>query len=335
MDPFGPTLPDIRPETLELTEIWDKTFPKDPEVNQKKVTFVNHYGITLAADLYRKKDAKGLLPAVAVCGPLGAVKEQAGGFYAQELAKRGFLTIAFDPSFSGESGGFPRSSASPDINTEDFLAAVDFLSTSDEADPDRIGILGISGFGGMAVNAASADPRIRACVSVSMYDMSRLAANGFFEAHDSPGDRRWKREAFARQRTEDYRNGFYSLSEGISEYVPKSTPEFVRDYREYYLGPRGMHARSANSNGGFIATNAVAFMNMPQLSFASEIESAVFLIHGEKAHSRYFSETAFNKLRGNNKRLLIIPGATHLDLYDRMDIIPFGEIEAFYNKYLV
>lgn len=323
----------INMEKLELTQEWDKVFPQSDKVEHSKVTFTNRYGITLAADMYVPKNAEGKLPAIAVCGPFGAVKEQASGLYAQTLAERGFLTIAFDPSFTGESGGQPRYVASPDINTEDFCAAVDFLSTCGKADPERIGILGICGWGGMALNAAAIDTRIKATVSSTMYDMSRVTANGYFDSMDA--DARYElRKQLNAQRTEDYRNGSYALAGGVVDPLPADAPQFVKDYHAYYKTPRGYHKRSLNSNGGWNKTSSLSFLNMPILSYSNEIRSAVLVIHGEKAHSRYFSEDAFKKLTGDNKELLIIPGATHTDLYDQMDKIPFDRIVSFYTEYL-
>ena len=321
-------------EKLNLTEEWDKVFPQSDEVAHSKVTFHNRYGITLAADLYIPKNASGKMAAIAVCGPFGAVKEQASGLYAQELAKRGFLTIAFDPSFTGESGGQPRYVASPDINTEDFCAAVDYLSTRADVDPERIGILGICGWGGMAVNAAAIDARIKATVASTMYDMSRVTANGYFDAANSADARNQLRRQLNAQRTEDYRNGSYALAGGLPDAVPDDAPQFLKDYFAYYKTSRGYHKRSLNSNGGWNTTSSLSFLNMPILSYAGEIGSAVMLVHGEKAHSRYFSEDTYKKLTGDNKQLLIIPGASHTDLYDNYEKIPFDKIEAFYRQYL-
>lgn len=321
-------------EKLNLAQEWDKVFPLSPCVSHSKVTFHNRYGITLAADLYMPKNASGKLAAIAVCGPFGAVKEQSSGLYAQTLAERGFLTIAFDPSFTGESGGEPRNVASPDINTEDFCAAVDYLSTREDVDPERIGILGICGWGGMAVNAAAVDTRIKATVASTMYDMSRVTANGYFDADDNADARYATRKQLNAQRTEDYRNGSYALAGGVVDPLPEDAPQFVKDYYAYYKTPRGYHIRSLNSNGGWNKTSALSFLNMPLLSYASEIRSAVLLIHGENAHSRYFSEDCFKKLTGDNKELLIIPGAVHTDLYDNMEKIPFDKIEDFYMTYL-
>ena len=321
-------------ETLTLTQEWDKVFPLSNKVNHSKVTFHNRYGITLAADLYAPKDASGKLPAIAVCGPFGAVKEQASGLYAQQLAERGFLTMAFDPSFTGESGGQPRYVASPDINTEDFCAAVDYLSTRGEVDPERIGILGICGWGGMAVNAAAVDTRIKATVAATMYDMSRVNANGYFDEADNADARYDMRRQLNAQRTEDYRNGTYELAGGLPNSVPAEAPQYVKDYFAYYKTERGYHKRSLNSNGGWNKTSALSFINMPILTYAGEIRNAVLLVHGEKAHSRYFSEDTFKKLKGDNKELLIVPGANHTDLYDNFEKIPFDKIEAFYREHL-
>ncbi len=325
---------DINMKTLELTREWDKTFPQSDKVEHSKVTFTNRYGITLAADMYMPKNAEGRLPAIAVSGPFGAVKEQASGLYAQTLAERGFLTIAFDPSYTGESAGEPRYVASPDINTEDFCAAVDFLSTCDKADPERIGILGICGWGGMAVNAASIDTRIKATVAATMYDMSRVTANGYFDAADTADARHDLRVKLNAQRTEDYRNGTYALAGGVVDPLPEDAPQFVKDYHAYYKTSRGYHSRSLNSNSGWNVTSSLSFLNMPIMAYAGEIRSAVLLIHGEKAHSRYFSEDTFKKLTGDNKELLIIPGASHVDLYDNFDKIPFDKIVTFYMEHL-
>lgn len=321
-------------EKLNMTQEWDKVFPLSEKVNHSKITFHNRYGITLAADLYVPKIAEGKLAAIAVCGPFGAVKEQASGLYAQTLAERGFLTIAFDPSFTGESGGQPRYVASPDINTEDFCAAVDYLSTRNDVDKERIGILGICGWGGLAINAAAIDTRIKATVSSTMYDMSRVTENGYFDEADNADARNAMREQLNAQRTEDYRNGTYALAGGVVDPLPEDAPQFVKDYHAYYKTQRGYHKRSLNSNGGWNKTSSLSFLNMPLLSFAGEIRNAVLLIHGEKAHSRYFSEDTFKKLKGNNKELMIIPGASHTDLYDNLDKIPFDKIEQFYRENL-
>lgn len=321
-------------EKLNLTQEWDKVFPQSDKVNHSKITFHNRYGITLAADLYVPKNATEPMPAVAVCGPFGAVKEQASGLYAQELAERGFLTIAFDPSYTGESGGTPRYVASPDINTEDFCAAVDYLSTRANVDPERIGILGICGWGGMAVNVAAIDTRIKATVASTMYDMSRVNANGYFDAADNADARNELRLKLNAQRTMDYRNGTYALAGGLPDVVPDDAPQFLKDYFAYYKTSRGYHKRSLNSNGGWNTTSSLSFLNMPILSYADEIRNAVLLVHGEKAHSRYFSEDTYKMLTGDNKELLIVPGASHTDLYDNYEKIPFDKIEAFYKEYL-
>ena len=321
-------------EKLNLTQEWDKVFPKSDKVDHKKVTFHNRYGITLAADLYTPKGTEGKLPAIAVSGPFGAVKEQSSGLYAQKMAELGFLTIAFDPSYTGESGGMPRYVASPDINTEDFCAAVDFLSVQENVDPERIGIIGICGWGGMAINAAAIDTRIKATAAMTMYDMTRVNANGYFDSEDSEQARFEKKKAMNAQRIEDYKSGSYALAGGVVDPLPEDAPQFVKDYYAYYKTPRGHHSRSLNSNGGWNVTSSLSFLNMPILQYSSEIRSAVLLVHGEKAHSRYFSETAYSKLTGDNKELLIIPGANHTDLYDQMDIIPFGKLKAFFEEYL-
>lgn len=319
---------------LNMTTEWDKTFKKSKKVNHQKVTFPNRYGITLAADLYEPADAKGKLPAIAVCGPFGAVKEQASGLYAQTMSERGFLTIAFDPSFTGESGGAPRYMASPDINTEDFQAAVDFLSVRDNVDPEKIGIIGICGWGGLAINAAALDTRIKATVASTMYDMTRVNANGYFDAEDSEDARYQKRRALNAQRIVDFKNGEYALGGGVVEVLPKDAPFFVKDYYDYYKTKRGYHARSLNSNCGWNVTGCMSFMNMPILRYSNEIRSAVLVVHGENAHSCYFSRDAFRELSGDNKELLIIPDAVHTDLYDRTDIIPFDKFVAFFEENL-
>lgn len=316
-------------EKLTLTTEWDKTFAKSSLVEHKKVTFHNRYGITLAADMYVPKNATGKLSAIAVAGPFGAVKEQASGLYAQTLAEKGFLTIAFDPSYTGESGGQPRYVASPDINTEDFSAAVDFLSVQENVDSNRIGILGICGWGGMALNAAAMDTRIKATVTATMYDMSRVTAKGYFDTMDEAA-RHKLREQLNTQRTQDYREGSYALAGGLPDTVPEDAPFYVKDYFAYYKTPRGYHPRSLNSNGGWNVTSSLSFLNMPILSYAGEINSAVLVIHGEKAHSLYFSRDAFAKLKGENKELLIIPGTVHTDLYDNTEVIPFDKIRDFF-----
>ena len=321
-------------EKLNLTQEWDKVFPKSDKVDHKKVTFHNRYGITLAADMYTPKGTEGKLPAIAVSGPFGAVKEQSSGLYAQKMAELGFLTIAFDPSYTGESGGTPRYVASPDINTEDFCAAVDFLSIQENVDPEHIGIIGICGWGGMAINAAAIDTRIKTTAAMTMYDMTRVNANGYFDSEDSEQARFEKKKAMNAQRTVDYKNGTYALAGGVVDPLPEDAPQFVKDYCAYYKTPRGYHPRSLNSNGGWNVTSSLSFLNMPILQYSNEIRSAVLLVHGEKAHSRYFSETAYSKLTGDNKELLIISGANHTDLYDRMDIIPFEKLNAFFTEYL-
>ena len=325
-------------ETLNLTQEWDKTFPKSEKVNHRKVTFHNRYGITLAADLYEPKDAQGKLPAIAVCGPFGAVKEQASGLYAQEMAERGFLTIAFDPSFTGESGGTVRYVASPDINTEDFSAAVDFLSVQENVDPERIGIIGICGWGGMALNVAAMDTRIKATVTSTMYDMSRVNANGYFDSMDENARYELKKSLNA-QRIEDYKNGTYKRAGGVVDPLPEDAPFYVKDYYDYYKTERGYHKRSLNSNDGWNMTSSLSFINMPILQYSHEIRNAVLMIHGEKAHSCYFSKDAFKNMTENskytdNKELMIIPNAVHTDLYDKVDIIPFDKIEEFFKENL-
>lgn len=321
-------------EKLVLTNEWDKTFPKSEKVNHRKVTFHNRYGITLAADLYEPKEASGKLAAIAVSGPFGAVKEQAAGLYAQAMAERGFLTIAFDPSFTGESGGQPRYVASPDINTEDFQAAVDFLSVQENVDPEKIGIIGICGWGGMAVNAAAIDTRIKATVASTMYDMTRVNAKGYFDAEDSEEARHEKRKAMNDQRTQDYKAGTYALAGGVADPMPEDAPFYFKDYHNYYKTERGYHARSLNSNGGWNVTSSLSFLNMPILQYAGEIRSAVMLVHGEKAHSCYFSKDTFKMLKGDNKELVIIPDAVHTDLYDKMEVIPFDKMADFFKAYL-
>lgn len=319
---------------LHLTDEWDKTFPKSEKVNHRKVTFINRYGITLAADLYEPKGADGKLPAIAVSGPFGAVKEQSSGLYAQTMAEKGFLTIAFDPSYTGESGGEPRYMASPDINTEDFMAAVDFLSVQENVDPEKIGIIGICGWGGMALNAAALDTRIKATITSTMYDMSRVNAKGYFDEEDTPEARYEKKKALNAQRIVDYKKGNYELGGGVVDPLPDDAPFFVKDYYDYYKTSRGYHPRSLNSNGGWNKIGCMSFLNQPILAYSDEIRNAVLMIHGEKAHSCYFSRDAFTKLQGQNKELLIIPDAVHTDLYDRMDVIPFEKIEQFFIENL-
>lgn len=332
---------------LALTNEWDKTFPQSTTVNHRKVTFRNRYGITLAADLYEPKEtnketnketdkqaAPNKRAALAVCGPFGAVKEQAAGLYAQTMAERGFVTLAFDPSFTGESGGEPRYMASPDINTEDFQAAVDFLTVQAAVDPEKIGIIGICGWGGLALNAAALDTRVKATVASTMYDMSRVTANGYFDAADSADARYEARKALNAQRTADYQNGSYELGGGVIDPLPDDAPFYVKDYYAYYKTQRGYHPRSLNSNGGWNKIGCMSFLNQPILCYSHEIRSAVLLIHGEKAHSSYFSKDAFAKLTGDNKELLLIPGAVHTDLYDQTDIIPFDKLEVFFKENL-
>ena len=304
-------------EKLNLTQEWDKVFPKSDRVDHKKVTFHNRYGIILAADMYTPRGAEGKLPAIAVSGPFGAVKEQSSGLYAQKMAELGFLTIAFDPSYTGESGGMPR-----------------YVASQENVDPERIGIIGICGWGGMALNAAAIDTRIKATAAMTMYDMTRVTANGYFDAEDSEQARFEKKKAMNAQRIEDYKSGSYALAGGVVDPLPEDAPQFVKDYYAYYKTPRGYHPRSLNSNGGWNVTSSLSFLNMPILQYSSEIRSAVLLVHGEKAHSRYFSETAYSKLTGDNKELLIIPDANHTDLYDQMDIIPFEKLNAFFAEYL-
>ena len=317
---------------LELVQDWDKTFAKSDKVNHRKVTFHNRYGITLAADLYEPKNYAGKLPAIAVCGPFGAVKEQCSGLYAQTMAEMGFLTIAFDPSFTGESGGQPRYTASPDINTEDFQAAVDFLSVQDNVDSEKIGIIGICGWGGMAINAAALDTRIKATVASKMYDMSRVNAKGYFDSEDSEEARYEKKKALNRQRTEDYKTSAYAAGGGVVDPLPDDAPFFVKDYYDYYKTERGYHKRSLNSNNGWNVTGTMSFMNMPILHYSSEIRSAVLLVHGEKAHSCYFSRDAYKNLKGDNKELMLISDAVHTDLYDKTEVIPFDKIKEFFDK---
>ena len=331
----------INKEELALVQEWDKTFAKSDKVDHSKVTFVNRYGITLAADMYIPKDTEGKLPAIAVSGPFGAVKEQCSGLYAQTMAERGFLTIAFDPSFTGESGGQPRYMASPDINTEDFMAAVDFLSLNDRVDPERIGIIGICGWGGMAINTAALDTRIKATVASTMYDMTRVNANGYFDSEDSEEQRYAHRAALCAQRLADLKAGEYALGGGVIDPLPDDAPYFVKDYHSYYKTDRGYHARSLNSNGGWNVIGCESFMNQPILKYSNEIRSAVMVMHGDKAHSFYFGKDAYdNMVNGNkyadNKELLVIEGATHTDLYDGGDnnAIPFDRLQAFFEKYL-
>lgn len=323
---------DTNMEKLELTQEWDKTFPQSDKVTHSKVTFRNRYGITLAADMYMPKNAESKLAAIAVSGPFGAVKEQSSGLYAQTLAEHGFLTIAFDPSFTGESGGQPRNIASPDMNTEDFSAAVDYLTTRTDVDAERIGILGVCGWGGFAINAAANDTRIKATVASTMYDISRCTANGYYDKLTA--DERYRmRQQLNIQRNQDAKSGTYQRN--IMNPKPADdAPQFMKDYYDYYKTKRGYHPRSINSGLGWNVTSTLAFLNAPILAYSDEICSAVLVVHGEKAHSRYMGEDAFKKLKGDNKQLLIIPGAVHTDLYDKMDIIPFDKIEQFYKEYL-
>ena len=327
----------LKTEKLKLVSEWDKTFPQSEKVDHKKVTFVNRYGITLAADLYKPKNASGKYPAIAVSGPFGAVKEQCSGLYAQTMAERGYLTIAFDPSFTGESGGYPRFMASPDINTEDFMAAVDFLSVREDVDQDRIGIIGICGWGGMALNAAALDTRIKATVASTMYDMTRVNANGYFDSEDSEEARYAKKQSLNTLRTEEYRKGEYSRGGGcVPLPVPEDAPFFVKDYSEYYKG-RCYHKRSLNSNDGWNSIGCMSFINQPILKYSNEIRSAVLIIHGEKAHSYYFGKDAYENMikdskYTSNKELLTIPGAAHTDLYDNLDVIPFDKVQKFFKE---
>ena len=331
----------IKKEELTLVQEWDKTFAKSERVDHCKVTFVNRYGITLAADMYIPKNAEGKLPAIAVSGPFGAVKEQCSGLYAQTMAERGFITIAFDPSFTGESGGYPRYMASPDINTEDFMAAVDYLSLCDKVDADRIGIIGICGWGGMAINTAALDTRVKATVASTMYDMTRVNANGYFDAQDSEEDRYNAKAALCAQRLEDLKAGEYKLGGGVVDPLPEDAPFFVADYYDYYKTDRGYHARSLNSNGGWNVIGCESFINQPILKYSNEIRSAVMVMHGDKAHSFYFGKDAYeNMIDGNkytdNKEFLVIPGAVHTDLYDggKDKVIPFDKLQGFFEKYL-
>lgn len=321
-------------ENIEITKEWDKVFPKSENVNHEKVTFKNRYGITLVADLYKPKDSNGKLPAIAISGPFGAVKEQSSGLYAQTLAERGFLTIAFDPSYTGESLGEPRYMASPDINTEDFQAAVDFLATHDEVDAERIGICGICGWGGMALNAASIDTRIKATVTSTMYNMTRINAKGYFDEADNPDARYEMKVMLNNQRTEDYKNGEYARAGGVVDPLPDDAPFFVKDYYDYYKTERGYHKRSLNSNDGWNVIGCMSFISQPIIVYSDEIRTPILMIHGGNAHSRYFSEDEFAKLTGDNKELMIIPDAVHTDLYDKTDVIPFEKIAEFFNKNL-
>lgn len=328
----------MRETDLGLTDEWDKTFPKSDQVDHGKVTFRNRYGITLAADLYRPRSAEpgAKLAAIAVCGPFGAVKEQCAGLYAQSLAERGFLTVAFDPSYTGESGGEPRYMASPDVNTEDFLASVDYLSCRDDVDAERVGIVGICGWGGLALNAAALDPRIKATMASTMYDMARISAKGYFDANDSAEERQAQRRALADQRTRDYAAGAYERAGGVADPLPEDAPSFVRDYHDYYKTPRGYHPRSLNSNEGWNVIGTQSFLNQPILAYADEIESAVMVLHGDAAHSCYMGRDAFALLKGDNKELVLVPGAVHTDLYDGggKSAIPWDRLQGFFEKYL-
>ncbi|KAA6231448.1 alpha/beta hydrolase [Campylobacter sp. LR264d] len=319
---------------MELTQKWDKTFKLSDKVKHSKVSFKNRYGITLVADMYEPKNARGKLSAIAISGPFGAVKEQSSGFYAHNLAQRGFLTIAFDPSFTGESGGSPRYVASPDINTEDFSAAVDFLSTNEKVDPEKIAIIGICGWGGFSINAIQNDPRIKVAVASTMYDMSRVNAKGYFDKEDSKEARMAKKKALNEQRIKDFKNNNYALAGGVPDKLPGDAPQFFKDYHAYYKTKRGYHERSLNSNGGWNVTSTLSFLNVPILNYLDEIDNAVLLIHGEKAHSRYFSEDVYKKLKGSNKKLIIVKGANHTDLYDNEKFIQFDTIAEFINKNL-
>jgi len=314
-----------------ITKEWDKTFAKSDKVEHSKATFPTRFGTTIVADVYKPLNAHGKLAAIAVCGPFGAVKEQSSGLYAQTLAERGFLTIAFDPSFTGESSGEPRYVTSADISTEDFQAAVDYLVCRDDVDENKVGIVGICGWGGFAINTACVDTRIKATVAVTMYDMARCTQNGYFDANDNEQARHDLRVRLSNQRTADFKNGNYALAGGVVDPLPDDAPFFVKDYYDYYKTARGYHPRSLNSNGGWNVTSSISFLNAPLLQYATEIRGAVLVVHGEKAHSRYFAETAFKRLTGDNKRLLIVPNAVHTDLYDKTDVIPFDDIVAFIN----
>ena len=319
---------------LNLVSEWDKTFKKSDKVNHKKITFHNRYGITLVADMYVPKYAEGKLPAIAICGPFGAVKEQASGLYDQTMAERGFLTIAFDPSFTGESTGMPRYMASPDINTEDFQAAVDFLSVQDNVDHEKIGIIGICGWGGMALNVAALDTRIKATITSTMYDMSRVNAIGYFDNDDNEEARYQNKKVLNKQRTIDYQNQSYQRAGGVVDPLPEDAPFYVKDYHDYYKTARGYHPRSLNSNEGWNKIGCMSFINQPILAYSHEIRSAVLMIHGQDAHSCYFSKDAFQRLTGNNKELMLIPNAVHTDLYDNLEVIPFDKMSEFFKTYL-
>lgn len=321
-------------EELYLNEEWDKTFPQSDKVDHKKITFLNRFGITLAADMYTPKGKEGKLPAIAVSGPFGAVKEQCSGLYAQTMAKRGFLTIAFDPSFTGESGGYPRNMASPDLNTEDFQAAVDFLSVQDNVDAEKIGIIGICGWGGLAINTAAIDVRVKATAAMTMYNMSDIAQTGYFHEEDSEEARYAQRLALAKQRTADYKAGEHPFAGGLPEEAPADAPQFIKDYVDYYKTERGYAARSVGGNEGWAKIGTCSFLNAPLMQYANEIRSAVLIVHGEEAHSCYMGKEAYQKLTGDNKELLLIPGAVHTDLYDNVNVIPFDKLESFFTEYL-
>lgn len=323
----------FKKEKLHLTKKWDKIFPQEEDVAHKKITFHNHFGITLAADMYYPKNFAGKLPAIAVCGPYGAVKEQVSGLYAQQMAKRGFLTIAFDPSFCGESGGMPRYMNSPDINVEDFQAAVDFLVNCDQVDNQKIGIIGICGWGGFALQASSIDTRIKATATITMYDMSRVTANGYNDINDNEQARYNLRVNINNQRTIDYKNGFYLLAGGNPEKCPDDAPQFLKDYSAFYRH-RGYHPRSLGSNNGFAVSTITSLLNTRLLYYAGEIRTPVLMIHGEKAHSRYFSEDAYKLLKGDNKELYIVPNAVHCDLYDNYKYLPFDKLNSFFKANL-
>ena len=321
-------------EELKLVQDWDKVFPKSDKVNHKKVTFKNHFGITLVADMYEPKDINGKLPAIAVCGPYGAVKEQSSGLYAQEMAERGFITIAFDPSFTGESGGSPRYMTSPDINVEDFQSAIDYLISLDNVDSNDIGIIGICGWGGMALQTACIDTRIKATVASTMYDMSRVSGNGYFDQDDNEESRHKARVNICNQRNVDYKNNTYGLAGGVPQTIPDDMPQFFKDYNTYYKQKRGYHPRSLNSNNGWAIQTNTSIMNMRLFHYANEIRSAVMIIHGDKAHSFYMGKDAYSNMvkdskYANNKEFVVIKGANHIDLYDQKDKIPFDRIEKF------
>ena len=326
-------------EKLNLVQEWDKVFEKSEKINHRKVTFKNHFGITIVADMYEPKNYEGKLPALAVSGPYGAVKEQSSGLYAQEMAERGFLSIAFDPSFTGESSGEPRYMTSPDINVEDFQSAVDYLSNLENVDSEKIGIIGICGWGGMALQTACIDTRIKATIVSTMYDMSRVAGNGYFDEQDNEESRYNARVSINAQRTEDFKNGEYKLAGGVVDPLPEDAPQFVKDYYAYYKMPRGYHKRSLNSNGGWAIQTNTSMMNTRLFKYSNEIRNAVMIVHGEKAHSCYMGKDAYNDMikdskYTDNKELVIVPNATHCDLYDQKDIIPFDKIEKFLKENL-